>query len=132
MNTKMMILAFAAACGLAAQSMEPRQVVQIPFAFEFQGKAMPAGTYEVQRNSLSKGVLLRNAQTGAAAHAHAAGWDRTPNAGNGIVFQKTAAGYTMISIREASTEMTYNLHQSRKQKEMARQGTPETVFIATR
>ncbi len=132
MNIKLIILTLAAACGLAAQGLPPKQILQIPFAFDFGSAKMSAGSYELSRDSLSKGITTRKRQAGQAANIFAVSWDQKLNADNGVTFQVLGDKYLMVGSSDARTGLQYKLTRSRRLKEFAKGQPPEYVHIAAR
>jgi len=67
MNLTFFILAAAVtSLGLAAETAFPRMTVNVPFAFEMNGKQMPAGDYELQYAAERPYATVRHAATGRA------------------------------------------------------------------
>ena len=129
MNVKLIILAVAATCGLAAQT---RLTAQIPFPFEFQGKSLAAGSYEITRTSVPDRIVIRNADTGSALASVSAGTDEKRSAKNGLLFLKAGDSYFLQAVEVAATGAAYNIPRSRKHMEAARNRTAQTIYLAAR
>lgn len=127
MSTKVIVLAIAASCGLAAQT---RMTAEIPFAFEFNGQEMAAGTYEINRAPLPGTIVLRNRTAGTAVMAMWMGADAKPGARRGLIFQKVGRSYFLRSVIDQAMETAYNVPVSPKQAELARRQGSDPVFVA--
>jgi hypothetical protein len=132
MTPKSIILAIAATCGLAAQSPATRLTAAVPFPFDFQGKAMTAGNYEIIRGGSPNTITVRNLTTGATFRSLQIATDQKPAAANGFIFEKADGAYFFRSFVDEGTATAYHVGRTRRQMESARNHAPEKVYIAAR
>ncbi len=126
MNAKTAILTFAAACALSAA---PGDITaNVPFPFEFNGKAMPAGNYQI-RPSTDRHFLLAIHAKGPMFLFAAEPTSGVTIAQSILQFQPAAGRYVLSAIVDKSTGAFMKLPVSRAAKEMTAQATPVTVPI---
>lgn len=132
MNRRMLFLTLAAVSGLAAQTISHRLTATVPFPFDFQGKSMAAGRYEVTRTSVPNTLTVRNLATGDTVRIMASSTSQVRDAAHGLLFDKAGGSYYFRAMVDAGTSLTYNLSPTRKQVEQARSIPAERVYIAAR
>ena len=126
MNAKAAILSFAAACALSAA---PGDITaNVPFPFEFNGKAMPAGNYQI-RPSTDRHFLVAIHAKGPMFLFAAEPTSGVTIAQSILQFQPVAGRYVLSAIVDKSTGAFMKLPVSRAAKEMTAQATPVTVPI---
>jgi len=128
----MLFLTLAAVSGLAAQTISNRLTATIPFPFDFQGKPMAAGRYEVIRTASPNTLTVRNLTTGQTVQIMTAFTNQVRDAAHGLLFDKAAGAYSFRAMVDAGTALSYNLRPTRKQAEQARNVPTERVYIAAR
>ncbi len=104
---------------LMAQTATKTGTAEIPFGFEVQGRALPAGTYTMQELGTSGAVILRNTQSNDSIAVMA-----PPNkAGKGgepkLVFTEYGDRYFLSQIWFQNEEAGHMLLKSRAEKELA-------------
>lgn len=132
MNRRTLITILAAVSGLAAQTISSRLIASVPFAFDFQGKPLAAGQYEIIRTSVPNTLIIRNLASGLTLRMMTESTSQSPGGGNGVLFEQTGGGYYFRAMVDASTALTYNVNRSRKQVEAARNAAVEKVYVAAR
>ena len=126
MNAKTIIFALAAACALSAA---PGDIsANVPFPFEFNGKAMPAGKYTIRASA------DRHFHTAIHANGPMFMLAADPASGVSIAqsmmhFQSAAGRHVLTAFVDKSTGAFMKLPVSRAAKEMAAKATPVTVAI---
>jgi hypothetical protein len=127
MLQKLLILAAAAAMSVAAQSSAGRLLASVPFPFEVNGKAMPAGQYELVRPPQGKSVVIRNRVDSGVRVAVLAGEAEHRRPSNELVFRKYGTRYFLGEIQYAGRNVAMQLPAAKAERELARTVRPERV-----
>ncbi len=130
MNTKMMLMAAAAAMTMAAQALPDRMTATIPFPFEVNGIAMAAGRYEVKVAAPGKQLILRNQANGAAILTGATGQDRDPRDRAVFEFHKYGDAHFLSAVKYRGQNVKMVFAPVKREREMARTVRAETVAAA--
>ncbi|MBI2685194.1 MAG: hypothetical protein HYX27_02685 [Acidobacteria bacterium] len=132
MNCKSVLLLMASLCGLPAQTLQTGMVANVPFAFDFQGVTLAAGTYKVCRGSVPSVLVLRNEDTGRSVRALVMSSDDKPGGTNALVFEKAGGTYYFRSVVDHAAGRGLNVPRTRKQVESAKLQPVEKLYIAAR
>ena len=124
---KFLILAAAAAMSVAAQSSAGRLVAKVPFPFEVNGKAMPAGSYELVRPPQGKAVVIRSRVDPAMRVAVLAGEAEYRRESNELVFRRYGTRYFLGEIQYAGRNVSVRMPVAKGERELARTERPERV-----
>jgi len=116
-------LLVAAALPLAAQSGQTeRLTANVPFDFTVAGKTMPAGEYEVVRNSTSFALVIRGLDRQTSAIAIVTGGSiQTPNPASDtkLVFNRYGNRYFLHQVVNGYASQQFLLPVVRAEREMA-------------
>ena len=124
---KTTLLMLAAMMTAMAQGPGPRVVATIPFPFEVNGKAMPAGQYELVRPPQGKSVVIRNRVDSGVRVAVLAGEAEHRRPSNELVFRKYGTRYFLGEIQYAGRNVAMQMAVTRNERELARTARPERV-----
>lgn len=96
----------------------------VPFDFVADGKAFPAGNYEITQLA-EKFLVLRNMRANSSAIERTVNDPTAPAARgtNTLVFHLIQGHYFLAQVRTSATQLTHNLGVSEREKELAK-GTP--------
>jgi hypothetical protein len=128
MNTKMILIAAIAACGLSAQINVKTIRTAVPFAFDAKGQQMPAGKYEVIRNSEHGYLTLRNMETGKRIVMTAGVTGDNKDNSNALEFKRYGDTFFLSAVEFQSSGRKISVMTSRREKEMASTARPEIVL----
>lgn len=127
MKIQLILMAAAAAMTMAAQSSAGRLLASVPFPFEVNGKAMPAGQYELVRPPQGKSVVIRNRVDSGVRVAVLAGEAEHRRPSNELVFRKYGTRYFLGEIQYGGRNVAMRLPAARNERELARTVRPERV-----
>jgi hypothetical protein len=127
MLQKLLILAAAAAMSVAAQSAAGRLLASVPFPFEVNGKAMPAGKYELVRPPQGRSVVIRNRVDSGVRVAVLAGEAAYRRESSELVFRKYGTRYFLGEIKYAGRNVAMQMAVTGNERELARTARPERV-----
>ena len=131
MKLTFLILAAAASLGLAAQSGFPRMTANVPFAFEMNGKQMPAGSYDLQYTSDRPYATVRHAATGRAFLFEVRKTSGVRLDRSAFSFDRRADRYILTAVSDRVTGYSIVLPRGRAAREMANnQVTSVAVTVA--
>ena len=131
MKLTFLILAAAASLGLAAQSGFPRMTANVPFAFEMNGKQMPAGSYDLQYTSDRPYATVRHAATGRAFLFEVRKTSGVRLDRSAFSFERRADRYILTAVSDRVTGYSIELPRGRASREMANsQVTSVAVTVA--
>ena len=132
MKLTILILAAAASLGLAAQAAFPRMTVKAPFAFEMNGKQMPAGEYDLQYAAERPYATVRHAATGRAFLFEVRKTSGVQLNQSALTFTRTILNrYILTAVSDRTTGNAIILPAGRAAKEMAAsQVTSVAVTVA--
>ena len=131
MKLTFLILAAAASLGLAAQSGFPRMTAKVPFAFEMNGKQMPAGSYDLQYTSDRPYATVRHAATGRAFLFEVRKTSGVRLDRSAFSFDRRADRYILTAVSDRVTGYSIVLPRGRAAREMANnQVTSVAVTVA--
>lgn len=128
MNTKMILIAAIAACGLSAQVNETKIRAAVPFAFDAKGVQMPAGKYEMVRNAARAVLTLRNMETGKRVVMTAGAASDNKNNSNSLEFKRYGDTFFLSAVEFQNSGQKTSVMTSRREKEMASTARPEIVL----
>lgn len=124
MNTKLSFLTLIAACALSAA---PGDITaNVPFPFEFNGKAMPAGEYQIRASADRRYTMATHANGPTVLFAT----DPTSGvaiANSNLQFQTVGGRYVLTAFIDKSTGALRKLPVTRNVKETA--STTNTVAV---
>lgn len=126
MNTKFSFLTIIAACALSAA---PGDITaNVPFPFEFNGKAMPAGKYQIRPSADRRYTMATHANGPTVMFAS------DPTSGvaisnSNLQFQPVGGRYVLTAFVEKSTGALRKLPVARNIKESASNTNTVTVPI---
>ena len=128
MNTKMILIAAIAACGLSAQVNETKIQAAVPFAFEAKGAQMPAGKYEMVRNAERAVLTLRNMETGKRVVMTAGAASDNKHNSSSLEFKRYGDTFFLSAVEFQNSGRKISVMTSRREKEMASTARPEIVL----
>ena len=120
MKLKFMIVEGAASLGLAAQSSYPQVTAEVAFAFEMNGRQMPAGNYALQYSAEGSYATIRHAETGRRfffAFNNTSGVRLDQSV---LTFLRHSDRYVLNAISDKANGNVINLPRGRAAKEMAK------------
>ena len=103
MEINNLIVSAAACLGLPAQSSGERITARVPFAFEMNGMAMPAGTYELHYDSDRPYALARHSDSGQGFLIQVPRTSRVRISKSALVFEFHASGYVLTAVADKAT-----------------------------
>jgi hypothetical protein len=128
MNTKMIVLAAATVCGLAAQDPSRRITANVPFGFETNGVKMAAGTYVMTGPTEDAIVKIFSKDTGKTTMLMALVANRDESGASSLEFKRYNGVYFLSAMKVGSTGQKVVLPYSRREKEMAIAIEPEVII----
>ena len=109
---------------LIAQS--NRGIANVPFEFQVQDRALPAGTYTVQEATASGVIMLRNEETGKAINILAPVPMSATSGDSKLVFNRYGDRYFLSQVWLGG-DVGHGLYKSHLEKEMASAKTPAVL-----
>jgi hypothetical protein len=104
--------------------------VNVPFPFLLGERTMPAGSYRVDFDPMIRRVVIQHVEGRTFVQSLAVNVSRPLNGKGMLVFHKYGGTHVLRQVQQAGRAQTYQLPQSKAERELARNMAGDGVLLA--